>query len=217
MSESTKEISQNTLAKAYLDHLLEHGSAPASVFRFCKDLDIEEKQFYQHAASFKALESSLWLGFFEETHGILEADKDYASYPVRQKLAAFYYTFLEVALNHRSFIALRFAGFPGGLACPGLKRFRDSFEAYIKGLVQEGRESGVVTNRGKLSETYPRAFYSQWVFITDFWLKDQSETFSRTDALVEKSVALAFDAVGSQVIDSAFDMVRFLVGRKVSA
>ncbi|MGC6465482.1 MAG: TetR family transcriptional regulator C-terminal domain-containing protein [Akkermansiaceae bacterium] len=211
-----KEISKAELTEAYLSHLLEHGKAPASVYHFCKELEIEERQFYQCASSFKALEGSVWKELFEKTHSVLEADGDYPEYPVRQKLAAFYYTFFEVALNHRSFIELRFAGFPGGLACPSLKGFREAFEGYVNGLVNEGLESGEVANRGKLSGTYARAFFAQWVFIVDFWLKDESDQFSRTDALIDKSVSLALDAVGSQVIDSAFDMLRFLAGRNTT-
>lgn len=214
---SMTEATQASLADAYLDHLLEHGKAPASVHRFCKDLEITEKEFYTQAASFKVLEAKIWQGLFDQTHAVLQQDKEYAGYPVRQKLAAFYYTFLEVALNQRSFIELRFPGFPRGLGCPSLKRFREVHEEFIKGLVAEGRKSGEVANRGKLSDAYPRAFFAQWVFIVDFWLKDESDQFSRTDALIEKSVALSLDAVGSQVIDSAVDMLRFLVGRNTKA
>ena len=213
LSCSMSTTSHASIADAYLYHLLEHGKAPASVYRFCKDLEITEKEFYGHAASFKALEGGIWKSLFDDTHVALEQDEEYANYPVRQKLAAFYYTFLEVALSHRSFMELRFAGFPKGLACPSLNHFREAFEGYIKGLVNEGRESGEVANRGKLSDAYPKAFFAQWVFIADFWLKDESDQFSRTDALIEKSVALALDTVGSQVIDSAVDMMRFLVGR----
>lgn len=211
------DITREKLTEAYLAHLLEHGKPPASVYKFCQELKIEEKQFYAHAASFKALEGGIWRGLFDETHAALVKDAEYAGYPVRQKLAAFYYTFFEAALNKRSFIELRFAGFPGGLACPSLKRFQEAFEDYAKGLVSAGLESGDIAARGKLSEVYPGGFFTQWVFITDFWLKDESEQFSRTDALIEKSVALAFDAVGSQVIDSAFDMLRFLAGRNTTA
>jgi hypothetical protein len=211
-----KDLSKDELVEAYLSHLLEHGKSPASIYRFCKDLGIEERQFYDCAPSFKTLEGGIWKSLFEQTHQALEADDDYKEYAVRQKLAAFYFTFLEVALNQRSFISLRFPGFPQGLACPSLKGLREAFESYVQRLVHEGLENGEVAKRGKLSEAYSKAFFAQWVFVIDFWLKDESEQFSRTDALVDKSVALAFDAVGSQVIDSAFDMLRFLVGRNTT-
>ncbi|MEM9226804.1 MAG: TetR family transcriptional regulator C-terminal domain-containing protein [Verrucomicrobiota bacterium] len=205
------------LTEAYLAHLLDHGKPPASVYKFCQELKIPEKDFYSKYPSFKALEGHIWKALFSDTHAVLEKDKDYAGYPVRQKLAAFYYTFFEAALNRRSFIELRFAGFPGGLACPSLKKFQDAFEEYAQGLIKEGQESGEIAERGKLADLYPGGIFAQWVFIVDFWLKDESEQFSRTDALIEKSVALGFDAIGTQVVDSAFDFVRFLAGKNVTA
>ena len=49
--------------------------------------------------------------------------------------------------------------------------------------------------------------------MVEFTLADDSSGFERTDAYIEKSVRLAFDVIGTQAVDSAFDLFRFLSGR----
>jgi hypothetical protein len=44
-----------------------------------------------------------------------------------------------------------------------------------------------------------------------FNLKDESEKFERTDAFIEKSTTVFFDLMGRQVLDSGFDLVRFML------
>ena len=45
----------------------------------------------------------------------------------------------------------------------------------------------------------------------DQYLKDESDEFERTDAFIEKTVTLAFDLFRAQVLDSAADLLRFLL------
>jgi len=210
-----KKAAQKSRAEwidAYLDHLLEKGEPPPSVYRFAKDQGATEKAFYKHFASFDSLEGELWKSMITDTVDALNADADYASYPVQQKLAAFYYTFLEGALDNRSYLLLRFPGVQ--LVCaPGyLDKFRSAFLDYVKPLLEEAAEAKEVPQRGRLNEAYPNLVYTQLLLIIDFWLKDESDQFQRTDALVEKSITLGFDLIGAQVVDSAFDLARFLAG-----
>ncbi|MEI7774534.1 MAG: hypothetical protein WCK17_07130, partial [Verrucomicrobiota bacterium] len=57
---------------------------------------------------------------------------------------------------------------------------------------------------------YPDAFYTHFRGVIDFSLKDDSRGYERTDAFIEKSVAVAFDLIRTQVVDSALDLARFL-------
>ncbi len=66
---------------------------------------------------------------------------------------------------------------------------------------------------GPLSKTYPQGLFGHFVTAVEFNLADDSAGFERTDAYIEKSVKLAFDVIGTQALDSAFDLVRFLSGR----
>ena len=95
------------IKQAYIEFFLENGTAPASVFSFTKKLKMKEIEFYDHYNSFELLESDIWLGFFKETITKIEADTVYGTYSVREKLLAFYYTWIEVLKENRSY-TLRF-------------------------------------------------------------------------------------------------------------
>ncbi|WOO40164.1 TetR family transcriptional regulator C-terminal domain-containing protein [Rubellicoccus peritrichatus] len=205
---------RETLIEAYLDHLMDEGKPPASVRKFCRGLGITEKAFYGHFASFEAMEGGIWASMIEDTVEVLESDEDYASYPARQKLGAFYYTFLETALDQRSYLLLRFPGIQLVNPPVYLQRFQKAFNEFAKPLLAEAKDSKEVASRGRLNQAYPGLLYAQFLFVIDFWLKDESDGFERTDALVEKSTSLAFDLVGAQVLDSALDFVRFMAGEK---
>lgn len=206
------EVDRGMLVDCYLEWLFEHGAPPASVVALCRHAGIGEKDFYRIFPSFQALEASIWCGLVDDTVAVLEADDKYPEDPPRQKMAAFYYTFLETALERRSFLLLRFQGVQLMSPPRSLRRMQDAFQTFASALLDEASESGQIARCGKLSRLYPGLLYLQLLFVLDFWLKDDSEGFQRTDALVEKSIALTFDLLETRAIDSAIDFVRFLSG-----
>jgi hypothetical protein len=77
--------------------------------------------------------------------------------------------------------------------------------------VDHGRETGEVADRKALIKLYPGILYLHLRLVIDQHLGDESEEFQRTDAFVEKTVTLAFDLFRSQALDSAVDLIRFLI------
>jgi hypothetical protein len=52
--------------------------------------------------------------------------------------------------------------------------------------------------------------------VIDFHLRDSSPRYERTDAFIEKSTTVLFDLIGRQVLDSGFDLLRFLLPKWTS-
>jgi ubiquinone biosynthesis protein COQ9 len=46
--------------------------------------------------------------------------------------------------------------------------------------------------------------------IIDFWIKDDSKLFEKTDTLIEKSVNTTMDWMARTPLDSLFDLGKFL-------
>ena len=99
-----KSISANFIVSNYMDYVLRHNSKPQSVYRFATDTNFDESLFYNHFASFEALENSIFGQFFTNTIQVLEKSEDYKSYDSRNKLLSFYYTFFENLTANRSFV-----------------------------------------------------------------------------------------------------------------
>jgi len=90
---------------------------------------------------------------------------------------------------------------------------RHAFTEFAGRVLDGGKGNGEVACRGNLTRAYPLGFFGHLLSVIEFNLDDTSKGFERTDAYIEKSVRLAFDLIGTQAVDSAFDLFRFLSGR----
>ncbi|MBO0951328.1 TetR/AcrR family transcriptional regulator [Fibrella forsythiae] len=223
------------IRKAYTEFVLENGKQPTSVFQFAKKLKLSEAEFYDYYASFDAIEADVWLTFFTDAKRAIEADATYQAYSVREKLLAFYYTWVEMLKAQRSFAVYSFsrlnpAGRRGvaddmasmspigkagmlGRRTNGnsqvLMPFKEAFYDFARDLLAEGRESREVEPRPFLTDRYPNALWTQTLFILDFWVRDVSKSFEKTDTAIEKSVNTAFDLIGRSPLDTLFDFAKF--------
>ena len=207
----TNPVSAEMISKAYREHILTNGKAPASVYAFCKELGIKEAEFYQYFGSFEALEKSFWKSFFETTQERLESDADFHQFTSREKILTFYFALVEALKAERSFVLLQLKDWKTPLPTPTfLKDFKAGFEEWTKKVLESGKASGDVAKRPYLDERYHHLFWMHLAFILHFWQKDDSANFERTDAAIEKSVNLAFDLIGKGILDNAIDFGKFL-------
>lgn len=217
------------IRKAYTEYVLEHGKQPTSVFQFVKKLKIAEADFYKEYASFDAIEADVWTTFFNEAKATVEADGTYQSYSVREKLLAFYYTWIELLKSQRSFVVysfgrLRSERHPSRRIGPGawqpgqksrvLDPFKDAFYDYARDLLAEGRESKEVEPRPFITDRYPDALWGQTLYLLDFWVRDVSKNFEKTDTAIEKTVNTSFDLIGRSPLDTLFDLAKFMYQNK---
>ena len=210
----SKKSNSNTaqaIQANYRDYLLTEGKQPASVFKFCKEIDMTEASFYAQFASFEAIEKSIWKSYFVNTQQRLESDKDFGQFTAREKILTFYFSLAELLKADRSFVLHQLKSVKAPLSTPNfLKGFKSSFEEWINGILNEGKGTGEIAKRPYLDERYATLFWMHLVFVLQFWSKDESVNFEQTDAAIEKSVTLAFDLIGKGVLDNALDFGKFL-------
>jgi len=224
------------IRKSYTEYVLENGTPPPSVFQFAKKQKMTEAEFYEHYNSFDAIEADVWLAFFNQARQTLDADEVFQTYSVREKLLAFYFTWIEVLKSQRSFVVYSYNRIQQGqmaapvtavplspLAArvaqasrrmskpsPILNPFKDAFYDFARDLLAEGRESKEVEPRPFLGDRYADGLWTQTLFILQFWVNDISKGFEKTDTVIEKSVNTAFDLIGRSPLDSLFDLAKFI-------
>lgn len=200
------------IKKAFIEHFLENGAYPTSVYAFTKKLKMQEVEFYEFYNSFELLESSIWLDFFKDTVARIEGDSVYSGYSVREKLLAFYYTWIEVLKENRSYASQTWRLIDKRkLKTPTfLTDLKVAFKDFTRDLVMEGKESKEVQPRKYIDERYPDALWLQLLMVLDFWVKDRSKGFEQTDAMIEKAVNTSFDLMASSALDSVLDFAKFL-------
>jgi AcrR family transcriptional regulator len=198
------------LIAAWSEMARKTGTPPNSIPRFCSRLEIEEGDFFRLFPSMQAVERAFWREQIERVVQSVKDGGEYEGFDARQRFLTVVFAFLEDSLSYRSLLLMRFQN---SSACRAkeLARFDETIRAFVSEILEQGRETGEIAERGRVSRLYPEGFVLLFHRIIHFHLQDESEGYERTDAFVEKSVKFAFDVISTQAIDSAIDLARFLV------
>lgn len=203
------------MLEAYKKSVLENGKRPASVYSFCKEIALNEQDFYNEFNSLEVIEKEIWLSFFENTRIQLESDETYQAYSAREKLLAFYFTWVQKLKENRSYIlVLRDMFTLSDLMKDRLALFRHAFEAYATNIVKTGYETHEIKERKFISDQYAKGLWLQALFVLKYWVDDTSKGFEMTDAAIEKSVDLSFNLISSNTLDSLIDFGKFMLVKK---
>ena len=206
-----RQSPEQKIKSAYIEYVLEHGSKPSSIFKFVKELKVKEEVFYDHFNSFQNIEKTIWLDMFRQTIDTISSEEVYTEYSAREKLLAFFYTWIEQLKANRSFILQSVPKRIRPEFTPYyLSEVRGAFKEWIADLMLEAKETEEVLARPVISNRYDDAVWLQFLFILGFWIKDDSKGFEKTDAAIEKSVNLAFDLMGRGPLDAMIDFGKFL-------
>jgi AcrR family transcriptional regulator len=201
---------QQKILTEYISYLVEHKERPASVSVFTDQLKYQEGTFYKYFKSFRHLEKSFWKILFDDVIEKIEAQEVFHSYSVNEKLLAFYFTWIEELKAYREYAVLVskrekiYELYPADF-----ELFKQAFQEFVGALVLEGISSEEIANRQLIVDKYKYMMWIQPVSIFKFWIRDGSENFEDTDALIEKTVNFSFDLMRSNGMDSFFDLAKF--------
>jgi hypothetical protein len=199
------------IQKAYINFLLTTNEVPESVYRFAKENQMSEEEFYQFFASFDAVEQNIWTGFAVKTIVEIKNQEVWAQYTAREKALSFFYSFFELLKGNRSFAAYTVKKQPKPFSSPQMFRgIKDLFEIFCNDIIVEGIESNELSERKFFSNRYKDALWVQLVFVLHFWINDNSSRFEKTDEAIEKGVNVIFDLFQRSPIDNLVEYGRFL-------
>jgi hypothetical protein len=208
-------MEKHQILEAYKKHWLENGRKPVSVFTFCKEINYNESEFYNHYNSFEAIDKDVWLDLFNSTKNQLENDEIYKNYSAKEKLLAFYFLWVQKLRENRSYILLQKSGFKlMDLRNDTLETFRKAFYEYTGNLVKSGYNTQEIKERKFISDKYAHGFWLQALFVLKYWIDDTSSNFEMTDAAIEKAVDLSFKLISDSTLDSLLDFGKFILIKK---
>ncbi|OIQ21465.1 MAG: heat-shock protein [Flavobacterium sp. MedPE-SWcel] len=210
-AENIKSPTKQDIITKYTDYCLINGKRPATVYKFAKDNDFEEADFYKFFSSFEVLEHQYFTEIFTYTLEMLEQSPAYAEYDGTQKLSAFYFTFFEMATANRSFIMYLMGDGNSSLRnLLKLKELRKVFTTYAvevldKPLTVENEKADKAQDKAMRE-----AAWLQFISVFKFWMTDTSPSFEKTDILIEKSVQVSSELLYNTPLQSLFDLGKFL-------
>lgn len=206
-----KVLTPDKLVEAYIDYVLENDSRPKNVYSFCKHIKRKESEFYPHFGTFAAIESHVFQHLFNQTLEVVEADENYQDYDSKTKLLSFYFVFIENMTANRSFID--FTLNQGHSSLQGLKLLfplKTHFHSFINTLELESLNIGDQSHQGLHKKVEKEVLWHHFLCVIQFWLKDDSANFEKTDTFIEKSINTGFELANIQPLESLFDLGKFL-------
>lgn len=208
--QETEGLSQEAIFEAYKSFVGTQQHVPSSIGQLCLVYNLDADEVKAHFADCESIESAIWDDYLERTLLEISGQEVYPEYSVREKLLSFYYTLFETLKPDRDFAAWRLDHWNFWNPNPGeLKSFQQNFEEYLNALIGEGLVSGEIAGRMVLGEKYAGWHRYQLWYILTYWADDKSEDFQHSDEAVEKTVNLGFDLMGENVLDTAFDFLKF--------
>jgi hypothetical protein len=212
---TVKKISALTnedIKNAYIDYVLSNNEPPRSVYDFAKKLKITEAEFYNHYASFIAIEKSIWADLTSRAIEEVKLQEAWNTYTSREKMLSFFFAYVELLKTQRSFVIYSLRKSKSKISTPVvLADAKPLFLAFSENVIHSGLESGELASRKYFSEKYKDALWLQLAFIINFWIEDDSNGFEKTDEAIEKGVQVTFDLFQRSAIDNLFEYGKFLV------
>lgn len=199
------------IREKYIDYVLENGRKPASIFAFCKSIKLKEANFYEHYSSFEDLEQALFAQIWNDTHTALQADKAYQNYSYREKVLSLFFTYFEQLGQIRSFILLQKDHKQIVQHFKNLQQLRNAVIETFKTILNEAKAFGEVADRKFVSSQNHEILWLNLILVFEFWMRDSSPKFEKTDACIEKSVNMSFDLMGENIVDKLFDFGKFML------
>lgn len=216
-SEKKKETSRHDIITAYMDYVLEHEKTPVSVYKFAKEHQMEEQEFYQHFGSFEGLRKEIWNTFFTMTLDVAHKNEAYLSFSNREKMLTFFYTFFELLTLNRSYVLFALSGQHHAMSkMEQLSGLRKHVKNFAKELIMERNENKTNILLERSETIYSEGAWVQMMFLLKFWMDDNSPSFEKTDMAIEKSVNTIFDVFDNTPLESVLDFGKFLWKERMS-
>src|SRR5690554_8041929 len=71
------KISRDQVISIYIQTVLSEERVPSSVFKFCKENNFNEAEFYSFFGSFEGIRKEIWNSFFNQTVNLIHNESSY--------------------------------------------------------------------------------------------------------------------------------------------
>lgn len=141
----------------------------------------------------------------------LRAIEGFNEYNLQEQLQTFFETNLELFLFDREFVNETYntVFFSIGQNYSRLKPIRTMFYDIVDDIFQAAIEVGEIPEQ-VFSEIIYQLFWDYYIGIVMYWLNDQSDRFTDTSLLIDKSLDLTIAFLKSGIPNKMFNMASFL-------
>ena len=205
-------ITEEKIFELYGDYLLNHGERPKNIYRFAKDNKFEEIDFYNHFSSFEQIEKLMLVNLFNKSVELASEVNNSDEVISKEKLLNVYFIFFENMTMNRSLV-LMILGNDQSHAAKILNQLKETHRDFIKTLdfndwnIIEKSKDTIKNFHEKARE---EALWLHLVSAIEFWKKDTSPSFEKTDVYIEKTIDTGFELMDNEPLRKVLDLGKFL-------
>jgi len=211
ISVEDKQRTRTRLLEAAVDVISEKGFRSASMREIANRAEVGDATIYNYFPS----KEKLLYGYCEHVQSRvieqLKAIDDFHEYTLQEQLHQFVELQLQTWLPAREFLKEVYEQtFVSPVA--GYERMqatRELFSSTIIELLDAAIEAGEIPDQ-PYRELLPRLAWDYMNAVLAYWLQDDSDQFSNTTQVVDRSVEIAFQLLKGGLIGKSIDLVSFL-------
>ncbi len=207
-----KTINSEKVLSDYGNYLLIHGERPKNIFVFAKENHFDEKEFYQFFSSFEHLEKEILKHFFQKSLELSLEIEGYEDMSAKERLLNLYFIFFENLTMNRSLV-LMILEKKNLSTLQKLHELKSEHQKFIKTLdfndleILEKAKDSIKNFNEKSRE---EALWLHFLSIIEFWQKDESPSFEKTDLFIEKTIDTGFEFLNNEPLKKIIDLGKFL-------
>lgn len=207
-----KTINSEKILSDYGNYLLTHGERPKNIFVFTQENHFDEKEFYQFFSSFEHLEKEILKHFFQKSLELSLEIEGYEDMSAKERLLNLYFIFFENLTMNRSLV-LMILGKKNLSTVQKLHELKSEHQKFIKTLdfndleILEKAKDSIKNFNEKSRE---EALWLHFLSIIEFWQKDESPSFEKTDLFIEKTIDTGFEFLNNEPLKKIIDLGKFL-------
>ena len=174
------------------------GVAPATAYKYFP----QREQLYSAYFELK----------LDDAQTALHALQDFEEFNLQEKLHAYLESLLAEYVSDREFVQAALRGLMNSplQSLGALNAAKRKATVLVAGFFDEAVEDGEIP-RGPFHDFLVNAFWDYSTLVVLYWLKDDSEGFTRTSELIDLTLQLYVAVVRSGLVDRAAEVLSFLV------
>ena len=211
VSEKDKAKTRIKILEASVDIISEKGFKSASMREIARHAGVGDATIYNYFPS----KEKLLYGYCEHVqHQVMESLRqieDFHEYSLQEQLQQFAETQLQTWLPAREFLqeVFKLTYYSPVAGSTHLTATRKLFTQMITDMLEAAIEAKEIPEQ-PYQELLPRLYWDYMTGVMAYWLKDDSENFTDTSQLIDKSMEIIASILHQGMIGKSLDLISFL-------
>ncbi len=216
ISNEQKSENRHKIIRSAVELIIQNGFKAATMREIARQAGLGEATIYNYFPSKEKILCGYYEDHFQLCTERLRAIKDLNRYTLQEQLQALFETSLDLFRHDREFVQETFR-----VLFLSLSRFfqdvqpiRKEFLSIVNDMIQAAVEVDEIPDQ-PFQEFLQQLFWDHYIGVVLYWLGDDSEQFTNTSVLIDKTLDLACAVLKSGILGKCMDIAVFMFQQHV--